>query len=116
MLFRSGTCSPWAARSWELWGPKTWGLRVGLFPKGSAEGRGEGRWGDKQERVGTWITTRQKEASRVERERGWGNERQGDRIEWGTERYVAWRERDWGCREITERERETEREGGKHNE
>ena len=32
-----------------------------FFPEGSAEGRGEGRWGDKQERVGTWITTREEE-------------------------------------------------------
>ena len=29
--------------------------------EGSAEGRGEGRGGDKQERVGTWITTREEE-------------------------------------------------------
>ena len=32
-----------------------------FFPEGSAEGRGEGRWGDKQERVGTWIITREEE-------------------------------------------------------
>ena len=35
-----------------------------FFPKGNAEGRGEGgggRWGDKQERVGTWRITREEE-------------------------------------------------------